>query len=220
MSTRKQIKRKITILSAFAIGIILIMTLASYGLNSYIKENFKAIKTKDLYAKNISLSLKDKMCGFHRYVLTELIKGNGKGLDKIELEILNQRITDDFDKLNKINIQNNDIEILASLGKLNIRYKSYYEIVKELPADTFVNGKSYGDFILINEISHKMFSELGDFVLQNDFRFNEQMVKIDAYITSMIVLFSVFSLVFLIFFTILGYVLGKNIVRDDHKERL
>lgn len=207
------IKSKIKILALLATVIILMMTFVAYGFANYLKSNFVAMETKELQIKNISNSLKNDISNLHNYILTHSLLKEQQTLEKKVIDDLNQKILKDFENIHIIMVSTNDKKLLETLEKLNIRYRSYYAMAKDLPVQFSADFEDGIDNLLgINAISNKMFEELDLFILKSNENLNERFFEINKNMSNMIIVFFLVSFISLLIFLLLGYILQHTIL--------
>jgi len=207
------IKTKIMFISLFATMIILMLTMIILIFADYLNQSFSDMHKKELQIKNISYNLKDNISNFHTYILTQALDKK-KGKEEFQkIKFLNNKIQEDFRTLRNIMTQTNNIELLEILEKLDIRYKSYFEMAHNLPKQFTLNSSEGLDSLIgINDISLKMFEELDFFILQSNSIFDTRFDQINNNISSIILVFVSISLISLVLFLSFGYLLKKTIL--------
>ena len=209
------IKSKITFLSLLAMVIIIIMSFMTYVFTDYLKHSFMVMQEKELKIKNISYNLKDNIATLHKTILTQSLLEKHETINPQTIEDLNKKIAKNFEDISKIMNSTNNLELLEILEKLNIRYKSYYDMAKILPNQfslKFEDGVD--DLIGINAISEKMFEELDFFIFKSNERFNTRLEDIDANMTNMMGTFFIISVISLLVFLVFGYILHHTILNS------
>ena len=216
------IKQKIKLIGLSAASIILLLLAGLYIFSHYLNSNLTNMKSKELLFKDTSNDLTRLISSSHNEILISSILSNniknlendlGKFEDVHDEILLKFNILENILKKKKQTVKiKNTLKILQML---QLRYNSYYNIIKNLPNDF---KSSYEDgidgLIGINSIADKMFDELELFTILATKKFNYRIDELTLNLSNILTIFIIIAILSLLIFLIFSSILKNTIMES------
>jgi len=211
-SSKFKVRTKVDIFLV-VVGLAFVSILISLVFyKKYIENSFDRMKNHELFIKNLSQNIKSNILVMHKIVLTSSFL-HDKNIENIDF--LNSKITISLKKLKLLSKDCRNKKLSDILKKLQIRYKAYYNISKNMP-NTFEQDYQDGIIALkgLESISNRMYKELDTLANYSDDIFKNRIDQLNKNFTKMLYIMGSIVTVVIIGFVVFGYILSDLIKKS------